>query len=231
MLHPLSDADAPRFLADRPVVHLAGVGADGVALMRPLHTALLDGDLVFHGADGAKGTLVGQTVSVAGHEVVVNLPSWFFHPTRACPATTWYVAAEVRGVLRPVEALADKARALAALTARHQPEGGYAPITGDDPRYRAALERLAVWRVTPAAFRSRVKLGQHLPGARVAECCTTCGGGVIPATSRPSSASTRPTASARGPRRCAVRMACACCRPSTRGAPPRPRRCSRVPTG
>lgn len=169
MIHPLTDADAPRFLADRPVVHLAGVGADGVALMRPLHTALLDGDLVFHGADGAKGTLVGQTVSVAGHEVVVNLPSWFFHPTRACPATTWYVAAEVRGVLRPVEALADKARALAALTARHQPEGGYAPITGDDPRYRAALERLAVWRVTPAAFRSRVKLGQHLPGARVAE--------------------------------------------------------------
>ncbi len=168
MIHPLTDADALRFLADRSVVHLAGVGPDGVALMRPLHTALLDGDLFFHGADGAKGTLAGQTVSVAGHEVVANLPSWFFHPTRACPATTWYVAAEVRGVLRPVEALRDKARALAALTARHQPEGGYAPITGDDQRYRAALQRLAVWRLAPATFRSRVKLGQHLPAARVA---------------------------------------------------------------
>ncbi len=168
MIHPLTDADALRFLADRSVVHLAGVGPDGVALMRPLHTALLDGDLFFHGADGAKGTLAGQTVSVAGHEVVANLPSWFFHPTRACPATTWYVAAEARGVLRPVEALSEKARALAALTARHQPEGGHAPITGEDPRYRAALERLAVWRLTPDTFRSRVKLGQHLPAARVA---------------------------------------------------------------
>lgn len=164
----MSETEALRFLAAQPAVHLAGLDASGGPLLRPLHTALWDGRLVFHGRPGEKAAAIGGAVVVAAHEVVVGLPSYFFHPERACPATTWFLAAEAHGLLEAIEAPAEKAGAMAAIMAQHQPEGGYTPLSAEDPQYRAALERLAMFGVRATRVSGRVKLGQHLPAERVA---------------------------------------------------------------
>ena len=122
-------ADAVALFERAPFVHLAGVGEDGQPILRTLHGLVVGDSLVFHGATvGEKLELVGRAVVVTAEEVVARIPSYAIDPERACPATTYYRAAEVRGVLERVDDPAEEAALMAAFMRRFQPEGGYASI-------------------------------------------------------------------------------------------------------
>lgn len=151
-------------LTRTPWVHLASTAEDGRPILRALHAVVVDGAVCFHGAPkGEKNEAVGRPAVVAAEERVANIPSWFFHPERACPATTLYRSAQVEGRLDTVEDRDAKARVLAALMARFQPEGGYRPIAADDPTYRAAVDGIAILRVRPERVAGKHALLQDKP--------------------------------------------------------------------
>jgi predicted FMN-binding regulatory protein PaiB len=58
------------------------------------------------------------------------------------------------------------------LLARYQPEGGFRPVTADDPMYRGAIYHIAAVRLQVRACRAKFKLAQNRPPevrARIAE--------------------------------------------------------------
>ncbi len=155
-------AQAVELFARVPFVHLAGVGPDGRAILRTLHAVVVDDGLVFHaGVVGEKLRLEGRPVVVTAEEVVANVPSYAIDPERACPATTYYRAAEVRGVLEPVECRLKKARLMQALMQRFQPEGGHAEIEPDAALYAGALRGVRLLRVDLEPAKAKIKLGQN----------------------------------------------------------------------
>jgi nitroimidazol reductase NimA-like FMN-containing flavoprotein (pyridoxamine 5'-phosphate oxidase superfamily)/N-acetylglutamate synthase-like GNAT family acetyltransferase len=152
-----------RALLDRAgIVHLATTGEDGHPILRVVH-AVVDGDVVaFHAAPaGEKMEALGRQAVVSAHEVVAEIPSWFLDPERACPATTFYLSAQVDGILEPIEDLARKARILQALMTKYQPEGLHVPIRAKDPLYTKALKGLLVAGVHLDNLACKVKLGQN----------------------------------------------------------------------
>jgi nitroimidazol reductase NimA-like FMN-containing flavoprotein (pyridoxamine 5'-phosphate oxidase superfamily)/ribosomal protein S18 acetylase RimI-like enzyme len=154
----MSEAEAMALLARAPVLHLASTTPDGTPVLRPLDGAVLDGAIVFHGAPvGEKVACVGRPAVVSGEELIAHLPSWFTHPTNACTASTLYRSAQAHGILERVDDRAEKARALAALMAKVQPEGGYAPVAD----LGRALEGVLVLRVRPAYVDGKAKLAQN----------------------------------------------------------------------
>jgi ribosomal protein S18 acetylase RimI-like enzyme/nitroimidazol reductase NimA-like FMN-containing flavoprotein (pyridoxamine 5'-phosphate oxidase superfamily) len=160
------EAMAWRILERSAVVHLAMVGAGGEPLLRPLHAIVLDGRVWFHGSpQGEKLAAVGGPVVVMAHEIVAELPSTFAHPERACPATTLYRSASLHGVLEDEHEPEIKARVLQALMERYQPQGGYRPITHDDPLYRAAVRGIGILSVRPERVACKVALAQAKPSA------------------------------------------------------------------
>lgn len=155
-------ADAVALFERVPFVHLAGTTPDGLPVLRTLHPVVVDERLVFHAATiGEKRALVGRSVVVTAEEVVANVPSHAVDPVRACPATTYYRAAEVRGTLEDVDDLEFKARAMQALMRRFQPEGGHAPIESSSPLYRTALGGISIMAVSLEAAVAKHKLGQN----------------------------------------------------------------------
>jgi pyridoxamine 5'-phosphate oxidase-like protein len=97
---------------------------------------------------------------VSAEEVVAHVPSWFTDPERACPATTFYRSAQVHGTLERVDDLDAKARALAALMTKYQPEGRHVPIAADH-LYRRALDGVPMLRVPLTRVDGKVKLAQN----------------------------------------------------------------------
>lgn len=156
-------ADEGRALLERaPVVHIATTGEDGRPLLRAVHP-VLDGDLLaFHGAPaGEKMEGIGRPAVVAAHEVVAEIPSWFLDPERACPATTYYVSAQIEGALELVDDPVVKARVLQALMTKYQPEGRHVPVTAGDPLYAKAVRGLLVAGVRISHLACKAKLGQN----------------------------------------------------------------------
>lgn len=169
-------AAALALVAEAPVVHLAAAGDDGAPVLRTLHPVVVDGAVCFHGAPvGEKMLALGRPVVVAAEEIVASVPSYFVDAERACPATTLYRSAQLHGRLEAVEAPADKARVLAALMAKYQPEGGHAPLEPAHPSYAALYARevaaLSVTRVVPVMIDGKAKLAQNRsPAERRALC-------------------------------------------------------------
>ncbi len=157
-----TQADAVALFERVPFVHLAGVGPGGRPILRTLHAVVVGESLVFHAATvGEKRTLVGTPVVVTAEELVANIPSHAFDPIRACPATTYYRAAEVHGTLEDIEDLEFKAVAMQALMQRFQPEGGHAPIDANSDLYRAALRGISIMTVSLEQAVAKHKLGQN----------------------------------------------------------------------
>lgn len=149
-------------LARAGVVHLATTDEDGMPILRTLHAVLEGDDLYFHGAPaGEKMRGLGRRAVVSVEETVASIPSYFVDPERACPATTYYVSAQGHGVIEEVTDLDTKARVLATLMTKYQPEGGYVPIRGSDPLYRKAVAGLLVARVRLDRVDCKAKLGQN----------------------------------------------------------------------
>lgn len=123
----------------------------------------------FHGAlAGEKFTLI-QAGPRAGFSMVQPLsviPSTWFSPDFACPATQLFRSVEIKGRCQLVEDLAEKADGLEALMRKYQPEGGYRALTPDDPMYLKPLEQVGVFRVVPDSWTGKVKVlqGKSEPG-------------------------------------------------------------------
>ncbi len=161
-IYRMPDAEARALLASAPYVHLCGTDDDGRPIARTVHGVVVDGALAFHAAPaGEKLGLLDRPVVAFTEEMVAEIPSWFVDPERACPATTYYRAVQVHGVLETVSEPAHKARVLAALMARFQPEGRHVPITHDHPLYEKALRGLLVAHVPLAHLDGKSKLGQN----------------------------------------------------------------------
>ncbi len=149
-------------LRRQPFVHLATTDPDGQPILRALHAIVLDDMVAFHGsAVGEKTLATGRAAVVCAEEVVAEIPSWFIDPERACPATTYYESVQVHGTLRSVDDPTTKARVLAALMTRYQPEGGYVAIEADAPLYRSAVQSIGVLAVPLTHVTGKRKLGQN----------------------------------------------------------------------
>ncbi len=130
--------------------------------LRPMNFVVSDDQLYFHTAGpGSLASRAGQKAVFSCLESATWLPSYWRDPELACPATTYYRSAVVRGTLGNVVSLEEKARVLEAFMRKYQPEGGYAPFT--DKRYAGPLEALTVLALPLEESSCKVKLGQHLP--------------------------------------------------------------------
>jgi nitroimidazol reductase NimA-like FMN-containing flavoprotein (pyridoxamine 5'-phosphate oxidase superfamily) len=159
-------AEAVSLLDRANVVHVASTGDDGHPVLRTVHGVVVDGHLAWHGAPaGEKMESVGRDAVVSAEETVASIPSFFWDEERACPATTYYRAAQVHGTIERVDEPVQKARALQALMSKLQPEGGHVPIASSHPRYgelyEKAVKGILVLRVSLERLEGKSKLGQN----------------------------------------------------------------------
>ncbi len=165
---PWSREQALALLAAADTAHVALLDEGGQPLLRCVHTVVDDGALCFHTSPvGAKLRGVGRLAVASVERVLAVVPSYAFDPQRACPATTWYQSAQVRGVLERVEDPTRKARVLQALMDRLQAEGGHVPITAKHELYRKAIAGLEVLALPLDHVEGRAKLGQGRSNAQV----------------------------------------------------------------
>ncbi len=158
----MSRADAVALLARAPFVRIATTTARGEPVLRAFNAAIVDDAITFHAAPaGEKMDAIGRQAVVSSEEVVASIPSYFVDPERACPATTLYRSVQVHGTLDPVDDPRKKARALEALLAKHQPEGGFVPLAHDHPIYQKTIASLLVVSVSLERLDGKSKLGQN----------------------------------------------------------------------
>ncbi len=151
-----------QLFAELEVMHLAGIGADGQPVLRSLNGVVDEGWICFHGSPaGEKTSLTGRPVVASVEETVARLPSYFMDPEKACPATTLYRAAQVHGVLQPIDEPLRKARVLQRLMEKLQPEGGYVPLDAQSPMYRAQVNGLFIAGLPLEGLTTKVKLAQN----------------------------------------------------------------------
>jgi uncharacterized protein len=153
------------FLKEASFGYLATIGEDGWPSMTPLNYVYRNGHIYFHGSKrGSKMSEIAasKTVSFAIAKEYAIIPSYFSDPRQACPATAFFKSIHIRGTAEPVEDLYEKADALSGLMEKLQPEGGYAPITPEDPAYVGELKAVAVVRITVEELTAKFKFGQNL---------------------------------------------------------------------
>ena len=153
-------------LAAAPAVHLASTTHDGAPLVRVLNAALAPGRVLFHGAVfGEKSACLGRAAVVSAFREIAFVPSYFRDERKACPATTLYRSALAYGVLRDVEDHAAKAAALEALMQKHQPEGGYTPLTPGERLYEKDYRSTRVFELVVERIEGKASLCQDRPPA------------------------------------------------------------------
>jgi ribosomal protein S18 acetylase RimI-like enzyme/nitroimidazol reductase NimA-like FMN-containing flavoprotein (pyridoxamine 5'-phosphate oxidase superfamily) len=156
------DAEGRALFERADAVTLALVSETGAPILRVVNAVVVDGSIAFHGAPaGEKMDGLGRRAVASAHETIASIPSWFLDRERACPATTYYVSAQAHGTLALVTDPSRKARVLAALMAKYQPEGGHVPITADDPLYAKAIRGLLVAEIAIETLDCKAKLGQN----------------------------------------------------------------------
>ncbi len=161
-IYRMDRQEAVTLLERAPVIHIASTTPDGAPMLRTVHGVVVDGAVAFHGAPaGEKTETLGQDAVISAEEMVAQIPSYFVDPERACPATTYYLSAQVHGRLEPVDDPQAKAQVLRALMAKFQPEGGHVPIDEDHPLYRNAVRGILIVRVSLERLDGKAKLGQN----------------------------------------------------------------------
>lgn len=150
-------------LAGAPTAHVAFAGAEGWPDVRPMNFVLLDDTVYLHGAEGGQvGRWAGAAVTLSAEDRLCSVPSYWRHAEMACPASTYYRSVLVRGRLRRVDDLDEKARALQGFMGKYQPEGGHRPVDASDARYQGPLRALGVMALALDDWSCKVKAGQHL---------------------------------------------------------------------
>ena len=170
----MTPSEARTFLAEQAAFHLASTTPDGAPLLRTLHGVIVDDYLAFHSAPkGEKTSILGRAAVAQAEETIATVPSTFFDPVKACPATTYYRSACVHGVVEELTEPSVKARALQALMEKLQPGGGYRPITATDPMYRPQVNGLLVAGLRLERVDGKAKLAQNRKPHEIAELLTS----------------------------------------------------------
>ena len=148
------------------------VSPDGQPVMVPLNFVRVGDRLYFHGAhSGEKMDILAAngTASFLVVEAFAQIPSYAADPVRACPASQYFRSVLAYGQVTRIDDPERKARALDAVMAKLQPEGGYRPITAADPLYREAVAGVAVLEMTMDRVSGKAELGQRLSPERRAK--------------------------------------------------------------
>jgi len=130
----------------------------------PVNFTWWKGCVVFHGSkEGRKMRLIeaNPQASFSVVEPYAFVPSYATHSTLACPATQFFASLIFQGDVRILNDATEKAVALDALMAKHQPEGNHESITSQG--HKTMLEKTAVFALTPISRTMKVKFGQNLP--------------------------------------------------------------------
>jgi predicted FMN-binding regulatory protein PaiB len=162
----VSAEEVEAFVQSQPLGRLVTVGEDGTPHIG-LYPFLYDGRTVhLH--------LVRLDEQVADlearrrclfevDEVLAVIPSYWVHAEYAGSATAYHrtVIFECDGAVSgdPASVAAQQV----GLLAKYQPEGGFRPLSVDDPLYRNALGQLAAVTLDITARRTKFKLGQNRP--------------------------------------------------------------------
>ncbi|WP_458121385.1 pyridoxamine 5'-phosphate oxidase family protein [Paenibacillus sp. Z6-24] len=161
------EQELEQFLGEVSFGFLGLVSEDGWPRVIPLNFAYHEGVFYMHGSRaGEKMKLLKQDNRVtfsAAHEYAL-IPSYFTDEEMACPATAFFKSVTVRGHAEIVTELEEKAVALSAFMQKLQPEGGYDPITPDDPRYVPRLKGVALIKIIPDEWTAKFKFGQNVRG-------------------------------------------------------------------
>jgi uncharacterized protein len=167
---PAIPPEAMALLDEAPFGYLGLVAVDdGFPLVVPVNFVYQNDGILIHGAiEGEKMRALARdaraTFSVA--RAYSLIPSHFGGGSDACTASQYFVSVVVKGRAAVVDAPSEKAEALAALMGKLQPEGGYRPISADDPAYASSVDETAVIRIAVETLSARVKLGQSLTPER-----------------------------------------------------------------
>ncbi|MVP00832.1 pyridoxamine 5'-phosphate oxidase family protein [Paenibacillus lutrae] len=157
------------FLSEMTFGVLGTVGEDGYPNLKPLNFVYTDGALYAHGskigekiADMKRDSLVSFSVA----KEYALIPSYFTDPVYACPASAFFKSVIIKGRATLVEDLEEKARSFVSFMHKLQPEGGYDPVTLDDPGYVKQIKGVAVIRIDPDDISAKFKFGQNMKGAK-----------------------------------------------------------------
>ena len=158
--------DVDRFVQSQEMGRLVTMGEDGTPHLG-LYNFVYDGtvlELHLVRADEQVADLKARPRCLFEvDEILAVIPSHWVHPEYAGSATAYHRTAifECGGAVAedPAEVLAQQVR----LLAKHQPEGGYRPLSVDDPLYTGALGQLAAVRLHVTSVRAKFKLAQNRP--------------------------------------------------------------------
>lgn len=146
------------------VGHVGIMTPDGYPRVVPMNFAANGNNIYFHG--GMHGELF--TVMSSSPKVTFSvdipysvIPSYWTSQISAGAATMLYKSVLIKGRGVIVDDPDEKIAALRLITEKYQPEGGYKPITRDEPTYHSLLKGTAVYRITPDRIDVRINLRQR----------------------------------------------------------------------
>jgi nitroimidazol reductase NimA-like FMN-containing flavoprotein (pyridoxamine 5'-phosphate oxidase superfamily) len=145
------------------VGHIGIITPDGYPRVVPVNFVNIGDRIYIHGADTGEKFEAFWTNQKVTFEIDLPyslIPSYWRSDTYACPASQYYKSVLIQGTGAVVTDLTQKAGALQALMDKHQPEGGFTPITAEEPLYRKAIDEVAILRIDPDRME---KFGEHLP--------------------------------------------------------------------
>jgi uncharacterized protein len=94
-------------------------------------------------------------------EVLGTIPSYWVHPEDAVMATAYHRTV----IFECAAVISEDASVLAAqqarIMARYQPQGGFRPVSANDPLYSGAIAHIAALRLEIRKCRVKFKLGQN----------------------------------------------------------------------
>lgn len=139
------------FLVTNALVGYLGIlTQDGYPRVIPMNFAA-DGKIIyFHGATfGEKHEALksGPKVTFSIDIPYSVIPSHWTSKISAGAATMLYKSTLIKGRCRIVDDVDKKVHALQLITNKYQPDGGYRPITADEPTYNPLLKNTAVFRI------------------------------------------------------------------------------------
>ncbi|MFF2483698.1 pyridoxamine 5'-phosphate oxidase family protein [Paenibacillus sp. NPDC058071] len=163
-VYEVDQSELDLFLSEMSFGFLGMTEADGRPAVTPLNYVYWNGRIYFHGSRaGEKMSRMSADarVSFCVAKEYAIIPSYFTDPIRACPASSYFKSAVIDGHAVLVDDLAEKAAVLQVLMEKLQPEGGYKPISAEDPVYRGSVKGVAVVRIDPARVSCKFKFGQN----------------------------------------------------------------------
>lgn len=158
-------AEIEAFMHQASFGFLGTVGEDGIPRVTPLNFVYANQAFYFHGSRmGEKMEHLRRTPAVCFTvaDEYSLIPSYYSDPVLACPATAYFKSVTAVGEAVLVDDLEEKALAMEALMRKLQPEGGYATIDAQDPKYAKRLKGVAVIKLVPHRLSAKFKFGQNL---------------------------------------------------------------------